>query len=68
MTLRQWLEAQNLLQKEFARQTGICEPTISRIVNGRIMANLADAARIIRATNGAVPLESLIRAGRTRAA
>ena len=68
MTLRQWLDANNELQKDFASRSGISEPTLSRIIRGKVKADLDDAIRICKATKGAVTFEALSKMARRRAA
>jgi transcriptional regulator with XRE-family HTH domain len=60
MTLKDWLEATNTSQKEFASAIGVAGSTISRIVSGRSRSNPDIARDIEFATDGAVSRWSIL--------
>lgn len=68
MTLREWLAAKKLQQRQFAALSGVSEPTISRIIKGRTKASLGDALKIVDATKGKVTLRDLLAAAPERKA
>ena len=58
MTLREYIVAHGLRQRELARRWKMPESTLSDYLNGRRQPSLATARRIKRQSKGAVPLEA----------
>lgn len=56
MDLTQYLKAENLTQAQFAERVQVRQSTISKLCSGEIRPSWSMAARIERATAGAVPV------------
>lgn len=54
----------NTQQRQFAREVGCSEPHLSIILSGKKRPSLQLAARMSRATGGAVPIEAFVEAAR----
>ena len=54
MTLREWIEAQNITQREAAKRLGVHEITVNRHVSGKQIPRRELMAAIERITEGAV--------------
>lgn len=55
--LRKYLETYNLTPEQFSRLSGVPQPTISRIINGKSLPQHLTASKICRATNGKLTLK-----------
>ena len=60
--LATYLQEQNLTDDAFAQIIGLERSVVTKLRNGRIGPSAKSAARIIRATNGAVGIEDLVSA------
>lgn len=59
-TLSEHLVATGLTQAEFANLVGLNQATVSKICRGRVGVSLRKAIEIHNATNGQVPVQSLV--------
>jgi DNA-binding transcriptional regulator YdaS (Cro superfamily) len=57
--LKAWID-ENTTQAKFAREVGMSESFLSGILAGTKRVSLEMAARIARATDGAVPIEAFL--------
>ena len=57
-TLRAYLEAEGVAQREFAKTVKVSEPMLSQILSGGRCPSLALAVRIAQEAN--IPVESLL--------
>ena len=58
--LKNWIET-NTSPAQFARDLAISESYLSEILSGRKSPSLGLAARLSRATSGAVPIEAFVK-------
>lgn len=58
--LHEYLSREGLTQRAFASLVGVDQSIVSRLKKGEMTPSLPLAARIERATGGAVPMESWV--------
>lgn len=68
MTLREWIAAQGLTQREAAERLDVHEITLNRWVMGHTIPRRGQMARIREVTNGSVPYASFLAADDATAA